>query len=154
MTTQLWLCQCDCGRECLAGANHLKNGARISCGCTRKGARKEKLTTHGHTIGRTPSRTFVSWSAMRTRCNNPNDPQYHNYGGSGVTVCQEWQLSFERFLDDMGERPEGKTLDRWPDRHGNYEPGNCRWATPKEQAQDRRSAPRDQNGRYYSDRSA
>jgi hypothetical protein len=70
---------------------------------------------------------------MKQRCNNLNHVAYHRYGGAGVKVCERWNNSFENFLADMGERPEGKTLDRFPNAFGNYEPGNCRWATPVEQ---------------------
>jgi hypothetical protein len=69
---------------------------------------------------------------MKDRCQNPNSNNWEAYGARGVTVCERWQ-SFENFLADMGERPEGKTLDRYPDRNGGYGPDNCRWATPLEQ---------------------
>lgn len=86
--------------------------------------RRHKLT---HTI------EYQSWGHMRGRCNNPNNDCYHRYGGAGVTVCERWD-SFELFLLDMGPRPSTKyTLDRWPNPNGNYEPGNCRWATVSEQ---------------------
>lgn len=81
--------------------------------------------------------TYVSWSSMKERCNNTNHIHYKNYGGRGITVCERWDL-FVNFLEDMGERPEGTTLDRYPDKDGNYEPGNCRWATWQEQNKNRR----------------
>lgn len=95
-----------------------------------------KALTHGHTISRAPSRTYVTWSHMIQRCTNPKRPAYARYGGRGITVCDRW-LKFENFLADMGERPDGKTLDRFPNNKGNYEPGNCRWATVTEQNQNR-----------------
>lgn len=82
--------------------------------------------------------TYVVWFTMKERCLLPTHNMYPKYGGAGITVCERW-LRFENFLADMGERPPGKTLDRYPDGKGNYEPGNCRWATPKEQARNRRS---------------
>jgi hypothetical protein len=84
---------------------------------------------------------------MRARCNNPRHHAYEHYGGRGIKICDRWsgEQGFENFLSDMGERPPGKTLDRYPNNDGNYEPGNCRWATSKEQARNRRKKKRSEN---------
>lgn len=101
---------------------------------------RKKVYKHGHAMlesGR-PSGTYFTWTAMKQRCTNPNAPNYGRYGGRGVSICRRWLRSFSDFLNDVGERPEGKTLDRI-DPDGNYEPGNVRWSTPKEQANNRRN---------------
>lgn len=129
----VWSCRCDCGARHDVKALNLARGSTKSCGCYRREASAAKVTTHGMT--RSP--TFNSWMSMRQRCTNPNDPAWRYYGGQGIKVCARWG-SFDNFLADMGERPDGKTLDRWPDNAGNYEPGNCRWATAVEQNANRR----------------
>jgi hypothetical protein len=91
-----------------------------------------KATRHG--LAGSP--TYSSWAAMKQRCLNQNHPKYRNWGGRGIAVCDRW-LKFENFLADMGERPVGKTLDRI-NNDGDYEPGNCRWATPAQQVANRR----------------
>jgi hypothetical protein len=94
--------------------------------------------THGHASTGNNSPTYRTWRSMRKRCLDKAHLHYDRYGGAGVTICERWD-SFENFLADMGERPEGKTLDRYPVKDGNYEPGNCRWATKREQALNRKS---------------
>lgn len=138
----VWVCFCDCGRSVHVAGHKLRSGHTQSCGClqtehsTRMG-RSNRVHGHGSPGRHTP--TYESWCAMRRRCNNHNAWEYGRYGGRGIDVCNRWD-SFEKFLTDMGERPEGTTLDRYPDNDGNYEPGNCRWATPKQQAWHRNMA--------------
>lgn len=98
---------------------------------------KHPNTKHGHSVGEKPSTTYNSWAAMKQRCYDPKRSNYAYYGGRGIKVCDQWINSFDQFLADMGERPEGKTLDRI-DVNGNYEPSNCRWVTAKEQTSNRR----------------
>lgn len=129
-----WLCRCDCGNEIVAMAYHLKRGATTSCGCYRVEASADRVRTHGLT--RSP--TYLTWVSMIQRCENPEATGYEYYGAIGVTVCAAWH-DFETFLADMGERPAGRTLDR-RDPHGNYERDNCRWATPLEQANNKRKS--------------
>lgn len=122
-----WHALCDCGNRTVVRSNDLRRGKATSCRCDFE---------HGHAHPPTP--TYRSWKAMRERCSLSNNINYANYGGRGIRVCDRWQ-SFQKFIADMGERPDGMTLDRFPDRDGNYEPENCRWATPSQQAQNRRS---------------
>ena len=129
-----WKCRCDCGGEIVAQSQKLRDGRALSCGCLRGQSPGSRRTVHGG-VG-TP--TTSHGRLRRARCFNPNSDHYAEYGGAGITTCDRWKDSFAAFLDDMGERPEGKTLDRFPNRTGNYEPGNCRWATPLEQARNRK----------------
>jgi len=128
-----WKCLCACGNETIVRATNLHNGSTKSCGCLRKKTISKLKTTHGLT----QSPTYRSWSSMRTRCGNPNYVNADSYSGRGIKICDRWLNSFENFLEDMGERPIGTSLDRI-NVDGNYEPSNCRWATKKEQANNRR----------------
>jgi hypothetical protein len=126
-----WICRCDCGTMLSVRGDMLKCGNTRSCGCKKI----DSATLHGHTHSgnKPPSKTYNSWQAMIARCTNPKTAHYDRYGGAGITICARWLQSFVNFLADMGERPEGHTLDRFPNKIGNYEPGNCRWATPQQQ---------------------
>jgi len=127
---QEWLCQCDCGNSATVRSAHLRSDKSTSCGCYIKAKLKAGI---GTTHGMTHTRTYNTWRSMIQRCLYPDDPTYLHYGALGITICERW-LTFQNFLADMGLRPEGKTLDRYPDRAGNYELSNCRWATYKEQS--------------------
>lgn len=98
------------------------------------------MRTHGARAGGRADLTYKSWRQMKDRCLNPNNKQYAEYGGRGITVCERWKNSYENFLADMGSRPSKEySIDRFPNNDGNYEPGNCRWATSIQQNRNRRS---------------
>jgi hypothetical protein len=137
-----WKCRCDCGKETIVTKSHLTTNHTKSCGCYLNESRYK----HGCAIGSKykegavgqVEKTYRSWQKMKDRCNNCNNTEYNNYGGRGIKVCDRWVNSFENFLEDMGIRPTGKSLDRYPNLNGNYEPNNCRWASNKEQSRNRR----------------
>ena len=124
----LWLCACTCGGQCVVRGNGLRTGNTHSCGCLMRNTAAQRQRTHGAS----KTRTYRIWKAMRTRCSNPLQRNAARYVLRGITVCSRWD-DFSLFLADMGECPDGMSIDR-VDNDGNYEPSNCRWATAKTQA--------------------
>jgi hypothetical protein len=128
-----WKCKCLCGVEKIVRGSHLKQGATKSCGCQQGG--NGGIIKHGYASGRDkkPLPEYTAWLAMMARCDNPKTLHYRLYGGRGITYCERWR-KFENFLADMGNRPSDEhSLDRYPNKNGNYEPTNCRWATSPQQ---------------------
>lgn len=132
-----WKCQCLCGATTIVFANNLKRGHTTSCGCHLVELNQtigQRTRTHGmkHTV------EYETWCHIKARCYKPADKAYANYGGRGIKVCDRWLHSFENFLEDMGPRPAGYSLER-KDVHGPYEPSNCIWIPMSEQASNKRN---------------
>ena len=136
----MWRCRCDCGKETVVASCNLRGGKTKSCGCLSRDNLSaiaiKRNTVHGHNKVGAQTPTHKSWAAMMSRCRCETDTNFPSYGGRGISVCDRWQ-SYENFLADMGERPAGRTIDR-RNVDGNYEPGNCRWATRSEQQRNKR----------------
>lgn len=122
------LCICICGKTTTTDYYSISHNRKKSCGC--------KMESHGMSY----TKTYESWESMKSRCYREKDASYHNYGGRGIKVCERWLESFENFYEDMGDKPDGYSLDRI-DPNGNYEPSNCRWSDWTEQAINRRQKP-------------
>lgn len=131
-----YMCRCDCGSERTYGSHALRKGWTKSCGCKRQenfySAWKKYCDSCLHNSTGELKETYRIWQGIKRRCLNPKGPSYKYYGGRGITVCERW-MSFQNFLDDMGMMPDGLSIGRI-NNDGNYEPGNCRWETDKQQA--------------------
>lgn len=127
---QQWLCRCQCGKYSVVTIGNLRDGNTRSCGCTK--------IKHRHTAGPKKSSEYRAYLSMKDRCCRPENHAYSQYGGRGICVCDRWLDSFQNFIADMGPKPDPSySLDR-KENNGNYEPGNCRWATRTEQARNTR----------------
>lgn len=139
----MFRCVCECGTERNIAAQSLRRGDAYSCGCKHKppapGQAKRSKPKGNVKHGLRNSVEYSTWVSMKQRCLNPNSENYSNYGGRGITVCEEWKDSFLAFFNYVGPRPEGTSLDRI-EVNGNYEPGNVRWATEEEQCNNRTNA--------------
>ena len=137
-TRKHWLCVCDCGEQVTVRDDHLKSGAIISCGCLHSEITAARSTRHGHANRGKLTDEYNIWSNLLARCLNQDNERFSSYGERGITVCDRW-LDFSNFLADMGLRPSSAhSIDR-KNNDGNYCPDNCRWATRKEQARNKRN---------------
>ena len=137
----IWKCACDCGKEVFVNSALLRSASTTSCGCLLVERRMKAITKHGHCLHGKRTKEYKAWENIKERSLNPNYEHYKNYGGRGITLCADW-LKFENFLaylkaNNMYPKPDGTSIDRI-NNDGNYEPGNIRWSTPIQQANNRR----------------
>lgn len=134
-----WLCRCVCGKNAVVSIAHLRDGHTQSCGCFHKERLDAANLTHGHCAKGARSSEFGTWVNIRTRCHNPKNRSYKDYGGRGIFVCDEWIASFQTFFSDVGKKPTSRhTLGR-KNNDGPYCKENCRWETTLQQGQNTRS---------------
>lgn len=136
-----WLCQCDCGNQSRPKAERLYTGQTVSCSCKGKSyfaEHKDVNSKHGQANRGKWTLEYTCWKAMRRRCRKVNDPQYKDYGGRGIVVCDRWNSSFENFFADMGLKPSSKHSIERINTNGHYCPENCVWATQKQQGRNTR----------------
>ena len=131
-----WLCLCSCGKKWDVSASSIRRGRLRSCGCRKLEFMSAASKKHGQSYGKNenggPATEYKIWQGIKSRCFNPKCTQYKNYGARGITMCESWRTSFEQFLKDVGKRPSGTCIDRI-NNNGNYEPGNVRWVTQRQQ---------------------
>lgn len=132
----VWICKCECGNIIKVPTRRLISGNTKSCGCYKLDLLIYRSLKHGFRTGGCSTSTYSIWQNMKSRCRNVKHPMYKYYGGRGITYCERWE-TYQNFLADMGERPEGLTLHR-KNNDGNYNTDNCAWVTMKEQCVNRR----------------